>query len=199
MGKVQGAANEAPVDGDFPGFSVVDLAQAGKQDGIEGGLGGLGISEALVLDDAVHQGCPPHEAGTGDGEVSPGSELFFSRLMELLVEVDAAVDAGAHAAVDDGQLPVLLVVNLVAADKHGASHSEVFQGGGLLVGEASEECLEAEQGRGVPDVGLGGVCVGLREGVPLELVVPVLCVEGEDRKKQADGYDEVLSHRWSRA
>ena len=108
--------------------------------------------------------------------------------------MDAQAHAGADAAVDDGQFPVLAVVDLAAAHEDGGAHEQVLDLARPLVGQAAEILLEAEELGTVRLRLLGRVRIVLREGVPLELVIPRLAVEdgGREQGEQRcgeDGYD----------
>ena len=93
----------------------------------------------------------------------------------------------------DGQLPVLPVVDLTAAHEDGGAHEQVLDLARPLVRQAAEILLETEELRAVRLRLLGRIRIVLREGVPLELVVPHLSVEdgGREQGKQRgeDGND----------
>ena len=105
--------------------------------------------------------------------------------------MDAQADAGADAAVHHGQFPVLAVVDLAAAHEDGGAYEQVLDLTRPLVGQAAEILLETEELRAVRLRLLGRVRIVLREGVPLELVVPRLAVEdgGREQGKQRGGKD----------
>ena len=195
------AGHQAPVQRHFPEFSVIELAQAGQQDGIDGGLGGIGVFAPLVASGAVHQGTPVKQACAHVRQSSVRLVFLFSGALVKLVEMDAAVNAGTYASVNNGKLPVLFVVNLGAAHQNGRTHSKRFERSASLVRQTAEILLEAEElGR----IGLALFrCVGvsLGKGVPFELVVPVLGAKGQGSQQtsQRKRYEPSELHRWSSA
>ena len=144
---------------------------------------GVGGTVRLEIHRSVQEGPPPHQTGSDERQGADGLVLALSGILVLVVEVDAQAHTGTDAAVDDGQFPVLAVVDLFAADEYGRPHEQVLDLSGALVGEGTEVLAETEQLGTVRLFLLGGVVVVLREGVFLELVVPCLTVK-HDRQKQ---------------
>ena len=198
---MEAARHKAPVDGNLPEFSVIQLAQARKQQGIQGGFGRIRLlSSVIVTDYAVHERTPVEQARTGYGKGTVQFVSVFSGFLVQLVEMDAAVNADANSTIDNGKLPVLLIIYLGAAHQYGRTYGEVLEGGRSLVAQAAEIFLETEQLAGIRLGFFRGVCVSLGEGITLKLVVPVLGRQGEGHQKAAGKhYEPSELHLWSRA
>ena len=180
-----GAEQAAPVDGDLPALSVVELAETGEEEGVERGLAGVGVfPAAVVADDAVHERAPVDEAGAREHQGAHLGVLF-------LPVFQAHADGRAEPAVHDRKLPVIAVVNLAAADEDGRAGEHVADLEIVLVEEAAEVLLEGEHR--LDRVGLGrGVIpvIVLGEGFRLEL-------RGRPRRKgseQEQHYEKPLHH-----
>ena len=157
---------------------VVDLPQAGQQDGVQGGCAGVRIIVWTIIDYAVHRRGPVREPGADEAPLR-------GVLVAGGVQVDARAERAADRAVHDGQLPRLAVVDLRAADQQRGAAGHRADADLLLVPQAGEIVLEGEEHlRGVRLLGVV-VVVLLAEGLAAELGRSVHASEegGEDRRQ----------------
>ena len=181
--KVHAAGYKAVVQRHFPEFAVVYLAKAREEDRVNGRFGRVGVFALLVAHGAVQEGAPPDQARAYVGEVAVDVVFIVPGGLVLLVKVDAGPNSRADSAIDDGQFPVVAVVDLGAANKNGGAHRQSLERCAPFMGQAAEILLEGEELGGVGRRLFSGVRVVLGEGVALELVVTVLGTEGHCQGK----------------
>ena len=100
-----------------------------------------------------------------------GGLIIAHRGIVLAAVVDTQAHCGAQATVDDGQFPIVFVIDLLASDEEHRAGEQSAGQQFLLVGHAAEELLEREH---LINGILAGcrifeVAVILRKGIALKL------------------------------
>ena len=65
--EMDAAGHQAPINGQLPGFAVINLSQTGQQQRVHRSLGRIRLFVALEHDGPVHEGAPIEQARPDKG------------------------------------------------------------------------------------------------------------------------------------